>query len=88
MDLVIVGRKRKIENTDLPLGLYSRPLRGKTRYFYRNAKGKDIYFPTEFNLVDIKASVVEFNENITLSSLQQADSVKLEINQFRNVPLL
>lgn len=62
MDSVIVGRKRKIENTDLPLGLYSRPLRGKTRYFYRNAKGKDIYFPIEHKLVDIKASVVEFNE--------------------------
>ncbi|WP_334060585.1 hypothetical protein [Alteromonas sp. S005] len=62
MDLVIVGRKRKIENTDLPLGLYSRPLRGKTRYFYRNAKGKDTYFPIEYKLSDIQASVVEFNE--------------------------
>lgn len=62
MDFELVGRKRKIENTDLPLGLYSRPLRGKTRYFYRNTRGKDTYFPVECKLADIKASVVEFNE--------------------------
>ena len=72
MDLVIVGRKRKVENTDLPLGLYSRPLRGKTRYFYRNAKGKDTYFPIEYKLSDIKASVVEFNEK----SRNSAESLK------------
>lgn len=62
MGLKQMGRKRKLENTDLPLGLYTRPLRGVTRYFYRNVLGKDTYFPVEFKLADIKQSVIEFNE--------------------------
>lgn len=62
MGLNKMGRKRKLENADLPLGLYTRPLRGVTRYFYRNVLGKDTYFPVEFKLADIKQSVIEFNK--------------------------
>ena len=57
-----VGRRRKTKNADLPLGLYSRKVRGKLRYFYRNAAGKDTYFPEHYPLSAIKQSVVEFNE--------------------------
>ena len=57
-----VGRKRKTKNEDLPLGLYSRKVRGTLRYFYRNEAGKDTYFPEHCPLDAIKQSVVKFNK--------------------------
>lgn len=77
-----MGRKRKIENTDLPLGLYSRPLRGQTRYFYRNSRGKDAYFPVGFKLSDIKQSVIDFNKenrNSTVSLKHRVDNYNVRV---------
>ncbi|WP_129739123.1 hypothetical protein [Alteromonas sp. 76-1] len=82
MDSVQMGRKRKIENTDLPLGLYSRPLRGQTRYFYRNSRGKDAYFPVGFKLSDIKQSVIDFNKenrNSTVSLKHRVDNYNVRV---------
>lgn len=84
MGLKQMGRKRKLENTDLPLGLYTRPLRGVTRYFYRNALGKDTYFPVEFKLADIKQSVIEFNEthrNSAEALKYRADKYNARVHQ-------
>ncbi len=84
MGLKQMGRKRKLENADLPLGLYTRPLRGVTRYFYRNAVGKDTYFPVEFKLADIKQSVIEFNDtrrNSAEALKSRADRYNLRVHK-------
>jgi Zn-finger protein len=57
-----MGRRRQINNAELPIGLYSRMVRGKLRYYYRNSAGKDTYFPENCPLSAIKESVLEFNE--------------------------
>ena len=55
-------KRRKPENSDLPVGLSIINKRGKPRFRYRYPDGKDFWFPQDTKKVDAVVAVRLFND--------------------------
>lgn len=57
----MAARRRTLKNTDLPTGLHTRVVRGKTRYFFIREDGTEKWFPIGVSRGDACAAAREYN---------------------------
>lgn len=69
-------RRRTPQKQHFPLGLYSKKLRGKARYYYKYPNGKEIYFPEDIcaaEAIDAAIAYNRVNRNHAINLLDRQD---------------